>query len=301
MRGLLYKNFLLYRIELIVIGCIQLVASATVLFMTCAEIYNPDEIMFFSMALYYCVFLLSGLFEQLMFHPDEKRVVSSFIISAPDGAKGHVQSKYYAILASVVVKVAEIALCTILVWAIFVKELSFSETFPFDNMNTRLGMFLLRLSASIIIFFPAFGEEWGWRGYLMPKLIEVMGKPASVIVGGIIWGLWHAPLTLSGHNFGTDYRFYPWLGILIMFVMCILMNAFLTLLTERTKSVYPASFCHMINNNLGGSIFVAIFGSEAFAAKAAELSTVSVMLASYLPILAVTAVVSFVLLLKRKS
>lgn len=98
MRGLLYKNFLLYRIELIVIGCIQLVASATVLFMTGAEIYNPDEIMFFSMALYYCVFLLSGLFEQLMFHPDEKRVVSSFIISAPDGAKGHVQSKYYAIL-----------------------------------------------------------------------------------------------------------------------------------------------------------------------------------------------------------
>lgn len=208
-------------------------------------------------------------------------------------------AKYY--LASVLVKVAEIAVCAILVWAFFVKELSFSEAFPFDNMNTRLGMFLFQLSASVIIFFPAFGEEWGWRGYLMPKLIEVMGKPAAVIVGGMIWGLWHAPLTLSGHNFGTDYRFYPWLGILIMCVMCILMNAFLTLLTERTKSVYPASLCHMINNNLGGSIFVAMFGSEALAAKTAELSSVSVTLAAYLPILSVTAVVSFVLLLKRKT
>ena len=57
----------------------------------------------------------------------------------------------------------------------------------------------------------------------------------------------------------------------------------------------------MINNNLGGSIFVAMFGSEAFAAKAAELSTISVMLAAYLPILAVTAEVSFVMFLKRKS
>lgn len=206
---------------------------------------------------------------------------------------------YY--VASVVVKLAEIAVVWLVIWALFATELSFREAFPFDDMSTRLGAFLLQLSASIIVFFPAFGEEWGWRGYLMPKLTEVMGKPAAVIVGGIIWGLWHAPLTLAGHNFGTGYDFYPWGGILTMCVMCTLMNAFLTLLTERTKSIYPASFCHMINNNLGGSVFVVFFGSEAFAAKTAELSAFSIMLRAYLPVLAVTGIVSFVLLMRNKE
>lgn len=208
-------------------------------------------------------------------------------------------AKYYA--ASVWVKVAEVVICCLLIWAVFCGELSFSEAFPLDELNTRMGTFLFQLSAAIIIFFPAFGEEWGWRGYLMPKLTELMGRPAAIVVGGVIWGLWHAPLTVSGHNFGTDYDLYPWLGILIMCVMCILMNAFLTLLTEKTKSIYPASFCHMINNSLGAGTIAAILGSDAFAIKGSELSSISVMLTAYLPILAVTGVTSFVILLKYKD
>lgn len=98
MRGLLYKNFLLYRIGIIVIGCFQVVSSATVLIMTVADLYAPDERMMFSMWLYFLVFLLAGLLEQWTFMPDEKRNVSSFIISAPGGAKGHIQSKYCTIL-----------------------------------------------------------------------------------------------------------------------------------------------------------------------------------------------------------
>lgn len=98
MRGLLYKNFLLYRVDLIVIGCIQFIASATAILMSAAGIYNSEDIMLFSMTLYFCVFITSVLFEQQIFEPDEKRVVSSFIISAPGGTKGHIQSKYYTIL-----------------------------------------------------------------------------------------------------------------------------------------------------------------------------------------------------------
>ena len=51
----------------------------------------------------------------------------------------------------------------------------------------------------------AFGEEGGWRGYMMPKMIRIFGRTKAFIVGGIVWGLWHAPLTCIGHNFGTDY------------------------------------------------------------------------------------------------
>ena len=112
---------------------------------------------------------------------------------------------------------------------------------------------------------------------MMPKLTELMVKPAAIIVGGILWGLWHAPLTISGHNFGMDYDFYPWLGILLMCVFCIFMNAFLTLLTEKTKSIYPASFCHMVNNNCGGMIFITLFGSEAFIEKISAVNAITLM------------------------
>lgn len=98
MRGLLYKNFLLYRTGIIFIGCFQAVASAMILIMTAANFYTDEERTGFSLELYFLVFLLSSLIEQQMFTPDEKRTVSSFIISAPGGARGHIQSKYYTIL-----------------------------------------------------------------------------------------------------------------------------------------------------------------------------------------------------------
>ena len=96
--------------------------------------------------------------------------------------------------------------------------------------------------------FAAFGEEGGWRGYMMPKLMKLMPKGSALIVGGIIWGLWHAPLTLIGHNFGTEYPGYPWLGIVFMCMNCILLGIVLTFVTEKTGSVWPAVFIHGINN-----------------------------------------------------
>jgi len=37
-----------------------------------------------------------------------------------------------------------------------------------------------------------FGEEYGWRGYLLPKLLPLGELRASLIVG-VIWGVWHFP------------------------------------------------------------------------------------------------------------
>ncbi len=210
--------------------------------------------------------------------------------------KGNI--RYY--VASIFVKLLEVSVLMLLIWGIFMKGLSLSEAFPMENMQMKIGTFLLQLASSIILFFPSFGEEWGWRGYMMPKLMQIMNKPAAIVVGGIIWGLWHAPLTVSGHNFGTEYRFYPWLGILLMCIYCILINTLLTLLTERTKSIYPASFCHMINNNLSFAVMLSIFGSQTAMDKLENVSNITAFWVM-LPVCAVTGVVSFVLLMKKET
>lgn len=207
-------------------------------------------------------------------------------------------AKYY--IASVAVKLAEVLVFVVLAWQIFAGDLSFSEAFASDESVARICSYILTISASIIVFFPAFGEEWGWRGYMMPKLTELMGKPAAIIVGGILWGLWHAPLTIAGHNFGVDYDFFPWLGILLMCIFCTFMNAFLTLLTEKTKSIYPASFCHMINNNCGGMIFIALFGSEAFIEKISAVNAVTLM-PCMMGTSVVVGIISFILLIKKEK
>ena len=56
MAGLMYKNFLLYRVELMVIGVMQLFISTTVLLTGIAEIGSPEG----TLLLYGCMFLIIG-------------------------------------------------------------------------------------------------------------------------------------------------------------------------------------------------------------------------------------------------
>ena len=77
------------------------------------------------------------------------------------------------------------------------------------------------LLAGIANFLPALGEEWGWRGYLYPRLTERFGRRKAALLGGLIWGLWHAPVIALGHNYGLDYPGHPWAGIAAMCVFCI--------------------------------------------------------------------------------
>lgn len=204
--------------------------------------------------------------------------------------------KYYA--ASILIILALNFIDMILMWRLL-SSASFGEMFSGKDMAEKLWWLILNIEASVIMFFPAFGEEWGWRGYMMPKLIKLMGKPAAVIVGGIFWGLWHAPLTVSGHNFGTDYKFFPWLGIIIMCILCTLMNAFLTMLAEKTKSVYPCAFAHAINNNVGGGVLISIFGNGELLATDEYTSIKCIVL--FLGVLFIVGIVSFIMLVKMPS
>ena len=58
----------------------------------------------------------------------------------------------------------------------------------------------LAVMAVTFIGFLTFGEEYGWRGYLLPKLLPLGEVKAAVIVG-LIWGPWHAPILIAGLNY----------------------------------------------------------------------------------------------------
>lgn len=89
-----------------------------------------------------------------------------------------------------------------------------------------------------------FGEEWGWRGYLLPKMQEKFSVLPMLLINGIIWGIWHAPLTAVGHNYGMDYWGWPVTGILAMCVFCIVLGTIFSYITIKTGSCLPAMLAH---------------------------------------------------------
>lgn len=118
-----------------------------------------------------------------------------------------------------------------------------------------------------------FGEEFGWRAYMTPKFEELFGcaekktKSRKIIyqaivflIGGTLWSLWHAPIIACGHNFGTDYPGYPWLGIGLMCISCICFGVYLTALTKASGSVLPAALAHMSINNICGAVSGTLLG-----------------------------------------
>lgn len=106
----------------------------------------------------------------------------------------------------------------------------------------------MALFVGLFNILPAFGEELGWRGYLFPKLLKCGSPVFALLVSGAIWGLWHAPVIALGHNYGTEYVGYPWLGIITMTVSCMGFGVILCYLSFKAKSVWPAALGHGILN-----------------------------------------------------
>ena len=104
----------------------------------------------------------------------------------------------------------------------------------------------------------AFGEEFGWRNYLVGALREVKFWKAALFIG-IVWGIWHFPLILMGHNYPNEPRW----GILLMVVMCILLGIIELYFVLKSKSMIVAAILHGTFNAMSGmNIYFTLGGND---------------------------------------
>lgn len=96
-----------------------------------------------------------------------------------------------------------------------------------------------------------FGEEFGWRAYLQPKLLPLGERPMYAAMG-VIWGVWHWPVILMGYNYGFDYPGSPWSGLLAMVWFTFVVGTVLGWATLRGGSVWPAVIGHGALNGAAG-------------------------------------------------
>jgi membrane protease YdiL (CAAX protease family) len=104
------------------------------------------------------------------------------------------------------------------------------------------------LIGGVINTVPALGEELGWRGFLLPRLLP-LGVVPAVLISGVIWGAWHAPLLLLGYNYPSAPG---WLAVVMMCGMCTLVGAVFGWLRIRSQSVWPAALAHGTFNAAAG-------------------------------------------------
>lgn len=120
-------------------------------------------------------------------------------------------------------------------------------TLPGFTPNTFLivGAVQSVLLAPILAIVIAFGEEYGWRGYLQSELFK-MGRVRGVLLLGVIWGAWHWPIILMGFN----YPGHPLLGVVLMTLYTTGLAVVLGYAVLRSGSVLLAAYLHALNNQI---------------------------------------------------
>jgi CAAX protease family protein len=160
------------------------------------------------------------------------------------GSLGLLRSpKYY--LTALVLPPVFVTAVVLIVQALGLGEFRWSEA------NWFVFLMLLLIALPVTLF--TFGEEYGWRGYLLPRLLPLGEIRASVLLG-VVWGMWHLPLLLAGLNYpGVNI----WLAVIIFtFVTVALSFTYTWFYVASSGSVLVAAVFHASTNQFSDTFWV---------------------------------------------
>lgn len=116
---------------------------------------------------------------------------------------------------------------------------------PFNRDNVAIIFSITFLPALLYALgfncFAAAGEEFGWRGFLVPELGRFMGFTHLAFISSAIWVVWHFPMMFLGGYHGAG----PILYSLAVFIPSVMGAGFiLAWLRFASGSVWPAVLFH---------------------------------------------------------
>lgn len=103
----------------------------------------------------------------------------------------------------------------------------------FDLRTTQL------LPQVIVIPLIALGEEYGWRGFLLPRLMRRFSVFQASLILGFLWGIWHFPAYLIGTGVPANMDFTVFL------LWVVIGTFFMSWIYHSTKSVLTAILIHI--------------------------------------------------------
>jgi membrane protease YdiL (CAAX protease family) len=112
---------------------------------------------------------------------------------------------------------------------------------PWAFFITQVGLAIVQPWS--VTLFLSLGEEFGWRAYLLPKLMS-LGPGKAVLLVGIIHGIWHWPSIFMGSDYGFGYWGAPVVGPLLFVMTTCFASVVYAWVTLRSNSVWPAALFH---------------------------------------------------------
>lgn len=108
-----------------------------------------------------------------------------------------------------------------------------------------LGSFLTSFLLTLI---PGFGEEFGWRAYMLPRLVQRHSLRKALVLHGLIWWAWHIPalVKIGSQVEGVDSNiWFSIIATLLVSLIPAMMNATLfAYVWTATQSLAVASVYH---------------------------------------------------------
>lgn len=121
-----------------------------------------------------------------------------------------------------------------------------------------LGVVQALVAGVTVNAIAGFGEELGWRGLLQLEL-RTLGFWRSSGLTGLIWGIWHAPIILRGHN----YPDHPLVGVFMMILFTLLLSPLFSYVRLRAGSVLAAAVLHgSLNASTGLAVMLLKGGND---------------------------------------
>ena len=141
-----------------------------------------------------------------------------------------------------------------------------------------VAVFLLSLVQGVIAGFTVslpftFGEELGWRGLLLRET-QTWGFLRSNLFIGVVWGLWHAPIIVQGHN----YPGHPVAGIFMMTLFTTTLSFPMAYCRFKSRTILGPSALHGIFNALGPLTFFFVVGANPLFGFVAGIAGIAVTL-----------------------
>jgi membrane protease YdiL (CAAX protease family) len=141
----------------------------------------------------------------------------------------------------------------------FIAELrsGISETLGFDVTSPYIAMLILLLvSGTVGLLLPgffAFGEELGWRGFLVPELYKHVNFTKTALISGLIWSVFHYPLVigLEADELGVNTAYL----LIAATVGGIGLSTIMAWLRLKSGSVWTAVFFHAALNSYNQGFF----------------------------------------------
>ncbi|MFN2466182.1 MAG: CPBP family intramembrane glutamic endopeptidase [Candidatus Dormibacteria bacterium] len=111
---------------------------------------------------------------------------------------------------------------------------------------------VLPLPIAVFVYWvTAFGEEYGWRGFLVPNLAPLGGAQAAILVA-LIFAVWHAPAILVD---GFNYPRHHVLGMFAMLVFSLPFSLVQAWLRSSTRHVAAPTMGHAMLNICTGLLY----------------------------------------------